>query len=56
MLLFGHSPTEIFVEVSVGEHVATELECSRSVVLISKFGLLLLLRARADSTRDGSKP
>ena len=21
MLLFGHSPTEIFVEVSVGEHV-----------------------------------
>ena len=56
LLLFGHSSTEILVRVSVGEKSQTELECSRSVVLISKFGLLLLLRARADSARDGSKP
>jgi hypothetical protein len=40
LLLFGHSSTEILVRVSVGEKSQTELECSRSVVLISKFALL----------------
>jgi hypothetical protein len=40
LLLFGHSSTEILVRVSVGEKSQTELECSRSVVLISKFVLL----------------
>ena len=40
LLLFGHSSTEILVRVSVGEKSQTDLECSRSVVLISKFVLL----------------
>src|SRR6476660_246058 len=40
LLLFGHSSTEILVRVFVGEKLQTELECSRSVVLISKFALL----------------
>ena len=40
LLPFGHSSTEILVRVSVGEKSQTELECSRSVVLISKFVLL----------------
>jgi hypothetical protein len=39
-LLFGHSSTEIFVRVSRREDLQTELECSRSVVLIGKFALL----------------
>jgi hypothetical protein len=54
-LPFGHSSTEIPVRVSAGEKSQTELECSRFVGLISKFRALVLLRARADSSRDGSK-
>jgi hypothetical protein len=56
LLLFGHSSTEILVRVSARKKSQTELECSRSVVLISKFRAFVLLRARADSSRDGSKP
>lgn len=56
LLLFGHSSTEILVRVSAGKKSKTELECSHSVVLISKFVLLCWLRARADSSRDGSNP
>ena len=55
LLPFGHSSTEIPVRVSVGEKSQTELECSRFVGLISKFRAFVLLRARADSSRDGSK-
>jgi hypothetical protein len=40
LLLFGHSSTEILGRVSAGKKSQTELECSRSVVLISKFVLL----------------
>jgi len=46
---------KIAVSGSLGEKSQTELECSRSVVLISKFRAFVLLRARADSSRDGSK-
>jgi hypothetical protein len=56
LLPFGHSSTEIPVRVSVGEKSQTELECSRFVGLISKFRAFVLLRARADSSRDGNKP
>jgi len=56
LLPFGHSSTEIPVKVSVGEKSQTELECSRPSFLISKFRAFVLLRARADSSRDGSKP
>jgi hypothetical protein len=56
LLPFGHSSTEIRARVSVGEKSQTELDCSRSVVLISKFRAFVLLRARADSSRGGSKP
>jgi len=55
LLPFGHSSTEIPVRVSVGEKSQTKLECSRFVGLISKFRAFVLLRARADSSRDGSK-
>jgi hypothetical protein len=40
----------------VGEKSQTELECSRCVVLISKFRAFVALPAHADSRRDGSKP
>ena len=50
LLLFGHSSTEILVRVSVGEKSQTELECSRSVVLISKFRAFVPLPARTDSS------
>jgi hypothetical protein len=56
MLLFGHSPTEIFVRVSVGENAADRacmLELRR---FDQQIRALVLLRARADSTRDGGKP
>jgi hypothetical protein len=39
-----------------GQRSQTELECSRCVVLISKSRAFVLLRARADCSRDGSKP
>ena len=56
LLLFGHSSTEILVRVSPGKKSQTELECSRSVVLIQQIRAFVLLRARADPSRDGSKP
>src|SRR5262249_37721196 len=56
LLPFGHSSTENSCRGSVGQKSRTELECSRSVVLISKFRAFALLRARADSSCDGSKP
>jgi hypothetical protein len=56
LLPFGHSSTENSCQGSVGEKSQTELECSRCVVLISKSRAFVLLRARADCSRDGSKP
>jgi hypothetical protein len=45
LLPFGHTPTEIYSQDSLGEKSQTELECPRSVVLISKFrGLCRCLR------------
>src|SRR5262249_17219508 len=55
LLPFGHSSTEISVRGSVGEKPQAELECSRCVILISKSRAFLLLRARADSSREGRK-
>ena len=55
LLLFGHSSTEILVRVSAGKKSQTELECSRSVVLISKFVLLCCYVRVPNSSRDGSK-
>jgi hypothetical protein len=56
LLPFGHTPTENSCQGSLGEKSQTELECSRCVVLISKFRAFVPLPARADSRRDGSKP
>jgi hypothetical protein len=56
VLPFGHSSTENSCQGSVGEKSQTELECSRCVVLISKFRAFARLRARADCSCDGSKP
>jgi hypothetical protein len=54
-LPFGHTPTENSCQSSFGEESQSELECSRCVVLISKFRAFAPLPARADSRRDGSK-
>lgn len=56
LLLFGHSSTEILVRVSAGKKSQPELECSRAVVLISKFVLLCCYVRVPNSSRDGSKP
>src|SRR5262245_65994526 len=40
LLPFGHTPTEISSQDSLGEKSQTDLECSRSVVLMSKFRCL----------------
>jgi hypothetical protein len=39
-----------------GQTSHTELECSRCVVLISNRRAFVLLRARADASRDGCNP
>src|SRR5215831_6849191 len=39
-----------------GQRSQTELECSRCVVLISNLRAFVLLRARADCSREGSNP
>ena len=56
LLPFGHSSTEIRARVSVGEKSQTELDCSRSVVLISKFRAFVLLRARAVNQEAMRRP
>ena len=56
LLPFGHSSTENSCQGSVGQKSQTELECSRCVVLISKFRAFVLLRGRADCSREGSNP
>src|SRR5262249_13088233 len=55
-LLPLHTPTEISSQDSLGEKSQTDLECSRSVVLISKFrGLCRCLRVPSRAAMAASR-